>query len=356
VGAAELARRVGVSRQTIYAIEAGTYVPNTEVSLRLARELHVSIEQIFSLSESREATPEALPTRILSARPPAPGQPARLCRIGEHLISVPVTASPCYIPEADGVISVTGQQAAVAQVVPFTTDDPARKRLILAGCDPATSLLAATVEATTGIEIVCAAASSKLALSWLAEGVIHIAGSHLEDPETGEFNLPYLRRQFPDEDFAVITFAEWEEGFVTAAGNPKGISRAEHLANRRIRFVNRESGSGSRSLLDRLLGDAGVPATRVRGYASAVYGHLAAAHSVLTGTADCCVATRSAARTFGLNFVPLRRERYDLILRRETLESPRVQDFLDVLQRDALRRKLEILAGYDTARTGTVRA
>jgi molybdate-binding protein len=228
--------------------------------------------------------------------------------------------------------------------------------LILAGCDPATSLLASMVEKTTGIEIIPAAASSKLALSWLKEGATHIAGSHLEDPESGEFNLPYLRRHFPNEEFAVITFAQWEEGFVIAPGNPKRISKAEHLANRSVRFVNREVGSGSRALADRLLREAGLPPSRVRGYQIEAYGHLAAAYAVAAGEADCCIATRSAARTFGLEFIPLKSERYDLVMRRQTLELPAVQSFLEVLQRASLRRKLELLAGYDTRQTGTVLA
>jgi molybdate-binding protein/DNA-binding XRE family transcriptional regulator len=356
VGAADLAKRVGVSRQTIYAIEAGTYVPNTEVTLRLARELEVSVEEIFSLPREPRIAAMPLATRILSARTPTKGQPAQLCRAGEQWISVPVSASPYYLPEADGVISRLGRTGARADVVPFTADSLFQRRLIIAGCDPATGLLGVMVEKTTGIEIVSAAASSKLALSWLKEGVTHIAGSHLEDPETGEFNLPYLHQHFPNEDFAVITFAEWEEGLVTARGNPKGISKVEHLANRRVRFINREVGSGSRALVDRFLREAELPFCRVRGYEVEAYGHLAAAHAVLAGEADCCIATRSAAQTFGLNFIPLKSERYDLVMRRQTLGLPAVQSLLEVLQRADLRRKLEVLAGYDTRQTGAVLA
>jgi molybdate-binding protein len=188
----------------------------------------------------------------------------------------------------------------------------------------------------------------------LQEGKVHIAGSHLEDPETGEFNLPFISREFPDEDFAVITFARWEEGFVLAPGNPKNITRAEHLARKNVRFVNREAGSGSRTLLDRLLNEAGIPASKVTGYDRIAHGHLAAAYLVLTHEVDCCLATRSAAQTFGLGFVPVQSERYDFVMRRPTLETPVAQIFLDVLQRATLRRKLEVLAGYDTAETGVV--
>jgi molybdate-binding protein/DNA-binding XRE family transcriptional regulator len=354
VGASDLARRVRVSRQTIYAIEAGTYVPNTEVALNLARELEVSVDELFSLQEGAQTSPESLSSEVLSATAPAKGQPVRICQIGSRWVSVPVSASPYYMPEADGIIKRTAKTNGRADLVVFAKDEAAQKRLVLAGCDPATGLLSRMVEKVSGVEIVSAAASSKLALTWLSEGKVHIAGSHLEDPKTGEFNLPFIRKQFPDEDFTVVTFARWEEGFVIAPGNPKNVRKVEDLARKNLRFVNREPGSGSRGLLDKLLASAGMDATRVQGYDRVAYGHLAAAYCVLSRDADTCLATRSAAQTFGLDFIPLHSERYDLVMRKRTADLPAVKSFLDVLQRATLRRKLEVLAGYDTTQTGTI--
>jgi putative molybdopterin biosynthesis protein len=354
LGATDLARRVGISRQTIYAIETGSYVPNTEVTLKLARELEVSVEELFALQPEKAQNPESLQSEVLSATQPIHGQPVRVCQVGERWVSVPVSATPYYLPEADGVISRVGRSRSKADLVVVSKEEASQKKLVLAGCDPAMSLVARMVEKVAGVEIIAAAASSKLALTWLKEGKVHIAGSHLEDPDTGDFNLPFIRREFSDEDFTVITFARWEEGFVTSQGNPKKIHAAEHLVRRNVRFINREPGSGSRSLLDKLLVEAGIPSKKVAGYDRVAYGHLAAAYAVLTGEADCCLATRSAARTFGLGFVPLRSERYDLVTRRRTLEIPAAQSFFDVLQRATLRRKLEVLAGYDTTQTGAI--
>ena len=351
-GASDLARRVNVSRQTIYAIEAGTYVPNTEVALNLARELEVTVDELFSLQMSAQTLPESLATEVLSAETPAKGQPVRICQIGARWVSVPVSASPYYMPEADGIIKRTGRTAGRADLVVFAKDEAAQKRLALAGCDPATGLLSRMVEKISGVEVVSAAASSKLALTWLAEGKVHIAGSHLEDAKTGEFNLPYLRKQFPGEDFSVVTFARWEEGLILAPGNPKGIHKIEDLARKNVRFVNREPGSGSRGLLDKLLEKTGMDAQKVQGYERIAFGHLAAAYCVVSRDADACLATRSAAQTFGLDFIPLRSERYDLVMRKRTADLPAVKAFLDVLQRATLRRKLEVLAGYDTSETG----
>jgi molybdate-binding protein/DNA-binding XRE family transcriptional regulator len=354
VGASDLARRVNVSRQTIYAIEAGTYVPNTETALHLARELEVTVDELFSLQEGTPASPESLAADLLTSAPAEKGQPVRICQMESRWVGVPVTASPYFMPEADGIIKRTGRTNSRADLVVFAKDEAAQKRLVLAGCDPATGLLARMVEKISGVEIVSAAASSKLALNWLKEGKVHIAGSHLEDPKTGEYNLPFIRKEFPGEDFSVVTFARWEEGLVVAAGNPKGIRKPEDLARKSVRFVNRERGSGSRALLDKLLEKAGLDAEKVQGYDRLAYGHLAAAYCVVSQEADVCLATHSAAKTFNLDFIPLHSERYDLVMRRSTAALPAVKAFLDVLQRATLRRKLEVLAGYDTSETGAV--
>jgi len=354
IGASDLARRVSISRQTIYAIEAGTYVPNTELALHMARELEVTVDELFSLGAAVLKSPESLAAEILSAVAPAKGQPVRICQIGSRWVSVPVSATPYYMPEADGIIKRSSRTNGRADLVVFAREEAAQKRLVLAGCDPATSLLSNMVERTSGIEIVSAAAASKLAMAWLKAGKIHIAGSHLEDPKTGEFNMPYIREEFRHEDVLVVTFAQWEDGLVVAPGNPKDVRKPEDLARRGVRFVNRELGSGSRALLDKLLKKAGVPASKVQGYDRLAYGHLAAAYLVVTGEADACIATGSAAQTFGLDFVPLHSARYDFVMRKRTADLPNVKVFLDVLQRTALWRKLEVLAGYDTSQTGAL--
>jgi len=354
IAASDLARRVNTSRQTIYAIEAGTYVPNTELALRLAHELEVTVDELFSLSPGSQKPPESLTTEVLTSAPPVTGQPVRICQVGAQWISVPVSATPYYMPEADGIIKDSKRTTHRADLVVFAKEEAAQKRLVLAGCDPATSLLSNMVERISGVEIVPAAASSRLALSWLKQGKVHMAGSHLEDPKTGEFNLPFIRREFPGEEILVVTFARWDEGLVVAPGNPKAVHKAEDLARKGIRLVNREPGSGSRALLDKLLAKAGVSTNQVQGYDRVAFGHLAAAYSIVAGDADACIATRSAAQTFGLDFVPIHTARYDLVMRKRTADLPAVKAFLDVLQRATLRRKLEILAGYDTSQTGAL--
>jgi molybdate-binding protein/DNA-binding XRE family transcriptional regulator len=353
VSASDLARRVNVSRQTIYAIEAGTYVPNTQVALELARELEVTADDLFRLEVTAPSGPEVLVAEVLSREQTAHGHSVRICQVGSRWVSVPANATPYYMPEADGVVKGAMRKNGRANLVVFAKEEATQKCLVLAGCDPATSLVTCMVE-KSGVKIVSAAASSKLALTWLKQGKVHIAGSHLEDAKTGEFNLPFIRKEFPNNDVRVVTFARWEEGLVVAENNPKGIRKMADLARKNVKFVNRELGSGSRALLDVLLTKAGLDASLIQGYDRVAYGHLAAAYCVLSNEVDVCLATRSAAQAFGLDFIPLHRERYDFVMRKRTADLPEVKTFLDVLQRATLRRKLEALAGYDTSETGSL--
>jgi putative molybdopterin biosynthesis protein len=352
IAAADLARRAGVSRQTIYAIESGSYVPNTAVALRLARELEVTVEDLFSLDQIQETPPETVQTKVLAPELARTHRPVLLARMKNQWVAAPSESLPYYLPEADGLIAGTRAGSSEAAVRLIGSPESLSKRLFIAGCDPAIGLLARTAERFSGVEIIAIPASSKRALEWLRKGLVHIAGSHLEDPDSGEFNLPYLRRLMPREDLAVVTFARWEEGFLVARGNPLGIRHASDLIKPKVRLINREAGSGSRALLDSILRKSGIPRNKIRGFDQVAAGHLEAAQTVWRGAADCCLATPSAARAFDLEFVPLHGERFDLTVRRELLDLPAVRAVLDALQRSALRRKLESLAGYDTSETG----
>ena len=132
IGAADLARRVDVRRQTIYAIESGNFLPNTELALKLARELEVTLDDLFSLSGGSLKAPETLATEVLSATPATQGQPVRVCQIGDRWVSVPVSATPYYLPEADGIVKKTAPRDRRADLLVFSKEEAAQKRLVLA--------------------------------------------------------------------------------------------------------------------------------------------------------------------------------------------------------------------------------
>lgn len=366
ISAAQLARSAGVSRQTIYAMEAGDYVPNTTLALSLARILEVHVEDLFQLENEVQAPAKPVSAEVLHlGEPLRKGQPVQLCEVGKRLIAVPAEPQPAVLPLADGVLIEQVRRAGSASVRAFPADGSESKRLLVAGCDPGIALLAHHLSRTAGIELIVASSSSRQSLAWLKGGFVHIAGSHLRDASTGDYNLPAVRKLFPRGGVKVVTFAIWEQGLVFAAGNPKNIRSvadfARHDAGKpgaekdSIRIVNREAGAGSRELLDRELASAGIAAKDVLGYEREAHGHLPAALAVSLGEADCCIATRSAAQAFGLGFLPLATERYDLVIRQPFVKLPAVEALLDSLNRSAIRRRLEMLAGYDTSHTGEVR-
>lgn len=353
ISAAALAKAAGVTRQTIYAMEAGSYVPNTAVALRLARALESSVEDLFALPEAAPAT--ALRREQAFLLPGSgeleAGQPVQLGRIGKRLLASAPSPVPWYIPASDAIAA--GKPADSGKVnVEIHFDDPSfRNRILIAGCDPGISVLARHTQAA-GVELVLAHRNSSQALDLLKENCVHIAGAHLRDEPSGESNVPAIARLFPKNSVAVISFALWEEGIVTAAGNPKSIRGIQDLARRDVAMVNREKGAGSRLLLDSRLAQLQIGSKRVRGYARTAPGHLAAAWQVRSGAADCCIATGVAARIYGLNFVPLVSERYDLAIRRQHLDLPGVQTLLDTLNRARFRRELESIGGYDMKPAG----
>ena len=199
VGASDLARRVHVSRQTIYAIEAGTYVPNTEVALNLARELEVTVDELFALQEAALESPESLAAEVLSAAARGQGTARADLPDRSRWVSVPVSASPYYMPEADGIIKRTGHRDAIGRrarpgrVSP--RNEAAQKRLVSGrmrpGDRPSFSHGGEDQRRGDRLRRRCPA---NWPLTWLKEGKVHIAGSHLEDPKTGEFNLPFIRQ------------------------------------------------------------------------------------------------------------------------------------------------------------------
>jgi molybdate-binding protein/DNA-binding XRE family transcriptional regulator len=357
ISAAQLARTVGVTRQTIYAMEAGSYVPNTAVALRLAQALEVKVEDLFTLPR---AEPTGVRSEEVTLLPGSetlhPGQPVQLCRVNKRLVASPPSPVPWYFPVSDAVVVSSPAPVKLPKngrtdVQVFDATDDFRNRVLIAGCDPGISVLAHHLQ-SAGVELVLAHRNSSQSLQLLKDGCVHIAGTHLRDESSGESNLPEIGRMFPRNAVAVITFAVWEEGIVTATGNPKGIKGIEDLARRDVLIVNREKGAGSRALLDSALKRLKLDSKNVRGYGRVAPGHLQAAWQVQSGQADCCIATRAASRVFGLGFIPLVSERYDLAIRRQHLDIPSIQTLLDTLNRSNYRRELESLGGYDARAAG----
>ncbi len=189
-------------------------------------------------------------------------------------------------------------------------------------------------------------------LTALKSGAALLAGSHLFDPGTGDFNFPFLKKHLPDMDLVAVNLALRHQGFIIAPGNPKGIRGVADLARPGVRFVNRQKGAGTRILFDHHLRQADVDPGRVAGYGHEEFTHMAVAVNVQTGAADCGMGVFAAAKALSLDFLPVARERYDLIIPRAYLDDPKIQAVLAVIATDEFKDRVAALGGYETQLTG----
>jgi putative molybdopterin biosynthesis protein len=196
------------------------------------------------------------------------------------------------------------------------------------------------------------AVGSLAGLMALARGEAHFAAAHLYDAEADDYNVPFVRRLMAGQPCALITLAQRVQGFIVAQGNPKKIQGVRDLARRGVHYVNRQRGSGTRVLLDELLHKARIAQRSVQGYAREEQTHPAVAAAVASGTADVGLGIQAAARSFGLDFVPLVQERFELILPRN---APEIELFLSVIKRPEFKQVAESLGGYDLTELGRVR-
>jgi len=188
----------------------------------------------------------------------------------------------------------------------------------------------------------------------LQRGEAHLAGSHLLDEETGEYNFSYIRKYIPDCPVTVVNLVFREQGLIVPQGNPKGLSQVQDLAREGIRFVNRQRGAGTRVLLDYRLKELGIDPSSIVGYDREEFTHLMVAASVAGGTADVGLGILAAARALNLDFVPLLQERYDLIIPTEHYESELLQPLLALIRDVSFQSRVEALGGYDASRMGEV--
>lgn len=334
-----LAERAKLTRQSIGAIEAGRAMPAVDVALRIAHALECQVEDLFGRVESPTLETEAY-EHVSAGR-------VALAHLGGRWVSYALGGSGARV-SADGVASRSGERT--LDVEPLRSLAEARENLVVMGCATGLGLVADRLNSRPGPgRFLWLPRSSTASLQALANAHALVAGVHLVDPGTGEANVGAVRRHVRGVAVALITLARWEAGLLVAPGNPKGI-RPSELARRGLRLVLREEGSGARRLLDQQLYLAGFPRdAEPTGLRAA--GHLEVAQAVAMGAGDVGVATRDAASAFGLDFLPLAEERYDLVIPLGSMEDARVKRLLDVMTSGATRRELASL-GYDVRSCG----
>jgi putative molybdopterin biosynthesis protein len=233
---------------------------------------------------------------------------------------------------------------------------PGRHAIVVCSNDPAVHILAASLpRQQLHIQAQLVELDSLNGLIALQQGLCQMAGCHLLDVASGDYNTTYISRLFPGEAMALIRVAERSVGFMVKAGNPLHLGALADLLRPGVRFVNRERGSGTRLWLDSALRRAKLPADAIRGYAAELSTHAAVARAVRRGSADVGVGIASAAKQLGLDFVPLVQEPYDLVLPKACLTEPAYQALCNHLCSGDFRRLISGLPGYDAHSSGVSR-
>jgi putative molybdopterin biosynthesis protein len=186
----------------------------------------------------------------------------------------------------------------------------------------------------------------------LRDGLCHLAGSHLLDPATGEYTMPYVRRVLGGADVAVVRLVHRDQGLIVAPGNPLDLAGAGDLARPGVRYINRQRGAGTRVLLDHELATRGIAPADVDGYAREEPTHLAVAAAVAAGRGDAGLGILAAARAFGLDFVPVTREPYDLVVAPGAMDGPLLAPLWALLHSDRFQAAVTDLGGYSTKEMG----
>jgi putative molybdopterin biosynthesis protein len=232
---------------------------------------------------------------------------------------------------------------------------PAGSLFLVGSDDPALELLPDALRDQGGHPLLFIATVGRLGgLAALGEGRADVAAYAHAEPASGEPDLSEIPRHLPGRSAAVVNLFARELGLIVWTGNPRKLTGIRDLGGRGLRFVNRQPGSGTRMFTDDALAAAGVEQAAVVGYREEVSTHWGVALRVLRGEADVGVATRSVAATLSLGFVPLTRDRFDLVVPKDRFFQPPIQALIEAIRSERFRRGLQRLGGYDWARTGRV--
>jgi putative molybdopterin biosynthesis protein len=286
----------------------------------------------------------------------------RLGRVGPELVATPLPRGAGVLTSlvrADGLLVVPagleGHHAGEHVDVTLLRGVGEIDRTIVAvgSHDLVLDLAASELRAADpGVTLASSNVGSLGGLVALRDGLCHIAGSHLLDPASGEYTLPYVDRVLGERDVAVVRLVHREQGLIVARGNPLGLGGIHDLVRPGVRYVNRQRGAGTRVLLDHELNRRDIAPAAITGYAREEHTHLAVAAAVAAGRADAGLGVMAAARAFDLDFVPVTREPYDLVLAARTLGDPAIAPLWELLDQPAFRSAVEALGGYGTQEMG----
>ncbi len=338
-------------------------VPGYPVSSAMTGEIFV--EPLLAKWLGRPADELPVETARLTRKISSPGGDddyirVVLGKVEEHTLAAPLARGAGIITSlirADGLLvlprGVQGAEAGEMVSVQLYTKRTAIERTIFCiGSHDLTLDLLAQFLAGRDRRLVSANVGSQGGLVALSRGEAHLGGSHLLDPQTGEYNLSYLPKYLPGVPVRLVALVLREQGFMLKKGNPKDIRDLADLGRPGVRFVNRQRGAGTRVLLDYALNLQGIAPESIRGYNQEEYTHLGVAAAVASGRADCGLGIAAAAQALDLDFLPLFQERYDLVIPKVHAESDLLSPLFDIIAGKEFRAAVMRMPGYDISVMG----
>lgn len=284
--------------------------------------------------------------------------------INNKLIAIPRkrgSAAMESLLRADGIIAVPQQKEGLSPgdkvpVYLIKSEKRVRNNLFISGSHDMTldTIVNMLREKRMGYDLKIQSVGSMAGLMSLKRKECHLAGVHLLDEESGEYNTPYIKRYLSGKKMALITLVYRQQGLYVPRGNPKNLKSISDLIREDIVFINRQRGAGTRILLDYWLKKEGISPEEIEGYNREEYTHIAAAAAVANGSADTALGIMAAARAMELDFVPLVEERYDLVIPKELLTDKRVKHLIELISSQDFKEEAETLGGYRVADSGKV--
>jgi len=287
-----------------------------------------------------------------------------LGKVGEKTVAIPLprgAGSVTTLSKAEGIVKIssdsegmaTGEKTRAGLLVnPKYIDSTI---LVIGSHDMTLDILSdELVKTGQGVRIVSANVGSLGGLLALKNATSHVAGSHLLDTETGEYNMPYIRRYLKGLPVYIFNLVNREQGLIVQKGNPKEVTSIRDLVRDDVVFVNRQQGSGTRVLLDYKLRELNIEPSLINGYENEEYTHMNVAVSVLNGTATAGLGIMAAARALDLDFIPVVQEQYDLVIPSSFIDDPKIQLFLDIARSKSFRERVKEMGGYNPNKSGNL--
>jgi len=285
-------------------------------------------------------------------------------KVGDHTLATPLSRGAGVITslvQADGIVIIPAGSQGIpaggdATVRLYRSPNEIESTILAIGSHDVCLDILAQFLAAESRRFISANVGSLGGLLALKRGEAHLAGSHLLDPLTGEYNLGYIRQYLPETPVVVVKLVDRQQGLLVKKGNPLNIQSLDDLTRPEVTFINRQRGAGTRVLLDYHLDNLKIDPEKIRGYEREEYTHLAVAAAISSGRADCGLGIAAAAQALELDFVPLFKERYDLVISARYYEDELLLPLRHLLKNPLFQTEVTHLPGYDLTDMGEVLA